>query len=113
MEFALIIFLGALTAFLTWQMRAFVASAAVLLLLLAYVAAGFYAFVEFRYWLPLVFPIAGAMLVEHLSLVTYRVVFEQREQRRVRSVFSRIVSPEVMNELLARKSFRSAARGAK
>jgi class 3 adenylate cyclase/CHASE2 domain-containing sensor protein len=100
MEFALIIFLGALTAFLTWQMRAFVASAAVLLLLLAYAAAGFYAFVEFRYWLPLVFPIAGAMLVEHLSLVTYRVVFEEREQRRVRSVFSKIVSPDVMNELL-------------
>ena len=100
MEFALIIFLGALTAFLTWQMRAFVASTAVLLLLLAYVAAGFYAFVEFRYWLPLVFPIAGAMLVEHLSLVTYRVVFEQREQRRVKSVFSKIVSPDVMNELL-------------
>jgi len=100
MEFALIIFLGVLTAFLTWQMRAFVASAAVLLLLLAYVAAGFYAFVEFRYWLPLVFPIAGAMLVEHLSLVTYRVVFEEREQRRVRSVFSKIVSPDVMNELL-------------
>jgi class 3 adenylate cyclase len=100
MEFALIIFLGALTAFLTWQMRAFAASAAVLLLLLAYVAAGFYAFVEFRCWLPLVFPIIGAMLVEHLSLVTYRVVFEEREQRRVRSVFSKIVSPDVMNELL-------------
>ena len=100
MEFALIIFLGALTAFFTWQMRAFAASAAVLLLLLAYVAAGFYAFVEFRCWLPLIFPIAGAMLVEHLSLVTYRVVFEQREQRRVRSVFSKIVSPDVMNELL-------------
>ena len=100
MEFALIIFLGALTAFLTWQMRAFAASAAVLLLLLAYVATGFYAFVEFRCWLPLIFPIAGAMLVEHLSLVTYRVVFEEREQRRVRSVFSKIVSPDVMNELL-------------
>ncbi len=99
MEFALIVFLGALTAFLTWQMRAFVASAAVLLLLLAHVATGFYAFVEFRYWLPLVFP-AGAMLVEHLSLVTYRVVFEEREQRRVKSVFSKIVSLDVMNVLL-------------
>ena len=109
MEMALIIFLGALTAFLTWQMRAFVASAAVLLLLLAYGAAGFYAFVEFRYWLPLVFPIAGAMLVEHLSLVTYRVVFEEREQRRVRSVFSKIVSLDVMNELLGAEKLSSAA----
>jgi adenylate cyclase len=99
-EMTLIIFLGALTAFLTWQMRAFVASAAVLLLLLAYVAVAFFIFVQFRYWLPLVFPVAGAMLVEHVGLVTYRVVFEEREQRRVKSVFSKIVSPDVMNELL-------------
>jgi len=98
-EMLLIILLGVLTAFLTWPLRAFTASAAVLLLLSAYVAAGFYAFVAFRGWLPLVFPIAGAML-EHLSLVTYRVVFEQREQRRVKAVFSKIVSPDVMNELL-------------
>jgi adenylate cyclase len=99
-EMALIILLGGLTAFLTWQLRAFTASAVVLLLLLAYVATAFFAFVVFRCWLPLVFPIAGAILIEHLSLVTYRVVFEEREQRRVKSVFSKIVSPDVMNELL-------------
>jgi adenylate cyclase len=100
MEFALIIFLGALTAFLTWQMRAFSALGGAFLLAAVYVVVAIFIFVQFRYWLPLVFPIAGAMLVEHLSLVTYRVVFEEREQRRVRSVFSKIVSPDVMNELL-------------
>ena len=46
------------------------------------------------------FPIAGAILVEHVSLIAYRVVFEEREQRRVKSVFSKIVSPDVMNVLL-------------
>ena len=100
-ELALVIALGALTAFLTWQLRVISASVAVLLLMLAYVGAGFFAFIQYRCWLPLVFPIAGAMLLEHVSLVTYRVVFEQREQRRVKSVFSKIVSPEVMNELLS------------
>ena len=100
LELALIIFLGALTAFLTWQMRAFSATAGTLLLTLVYVAAAFIAFIQFHFWLPLVFPIVGAMLVEHVSLVTYRVVFEEREQRRVKSVFSKIVSPDVMNELL-------------
>ena len=100
-ELALIVLLGALTALLTWQLRAIAASAAVLLLMLAYVAAGFFAFIQFRYWLPFVFPLAGAVLVEHVSLITYRVVFEQREQRRVKSVFSKIVSPDVMNELLS------------
>ena len=100
MEIALIVLLGALTAFLTWQLRAVSASAAVLLLLLACIGAGFFAFIQFRCWLPFVFPMC-AMLVEHVSLVTYRVVFEQREQRRVKSVFSKIVSPDVMNELLS------------
>ena len=41
-ELALIIFLGALTAFLTWQLRAFSASGGTLLLMLAYVAAGIF-----------------------------------------------------------------------
>ncbi len=92
-ELALIVLLGTLTAWLTWQLRVVSASAAILLLLLAYVATVFSAFIQYRYWLPLVFPIAGAMLFEHVCLVTYRVVFEQREQRRVKSVFSKIVSP--------------------
>ena len=99
-ELGLIILLGALTAFLTWQLRALSASAAVLLLMLAYIGAGFFVFIQFRCWLPLVFPLAGAMLIEHVGLVTYRVVFEEREQRRIKSVFSKIVSPDVMNELL-------------
>jgi class 3 adenylate cyclase/CHASE2 domain-containing sensor protein len=99
-ELALIILLGALTAFLTWQLKMFSASGGTILLMLAYVALAFFAFIQFHYWLPLVFPIMGAMLVEHVSLVTYRVVFEEREQRRVKSVFSKIVSPDVVNELL-------------
>jgi len=51
-------------------------------------------------WLPLVFPVMGAVLCEYVSLVTYRVVFEQREQRRVKSVFAKIVAPDIVNELL-------------
>ncbi len=110
-ELALIILLGALTAFLTWQLRAFSATAGTLLLLLIYVAVAFFAFIEFRFWLPVVFPIAGAA-VEYASLVTYRVVFEEREQRRVKSVFSKIVSPDIVNELLrAEKLSLGGARG--
>jgi adenylate cyclase len=68
--------------------------------MLAYAAIAVFAFVEFHLWLPVVFPVVGAILVEHIMLVTYRVVFEEREQRHVKSVFSKIVSPDVMNELL-------------
>jgi class 3 adenylate cyclase/CHASE2 domain-containing sensor protein len=99
-ELALILLLGALTAVLTWQLGALTASVATALLIAGYTAFTFFAFIHFRLWLPLVFPVLGAILVEHVSLVTYRVVFEEREQRRVKSVFSKIVSPDVVAELL-------------
>ena len=98
-DLALIISLGALTAFLTWQLRAVSAAFATLILMLAYTAITVFVFVKFLDWLPLVFPIAGAVL-EYVGLTTYRAVFEEREQRRIKSVFSRIVSPDVVNELL-------------
>ncbi|HZI32833.1 MAG TPA: CHASE2 domain-containing protein, partial [Candidatus Binatia bacterium] len=97
---AIIIVLGVIAAFLTWQLRAFVGSIAMLLLIGGYTALAFAVFIKYRLWLPLVFPLAGAVLMEHVGLVTYRVVFEEREQRRVKSVFSKIVSPDVVNELL-------------
>ena len=97
---AIIILLGLFTALLTWQLRAFAASGGTILLVAGYTAFTFFAFIKFRLWLPLIFPVIGAILVEHVSLVTYRVVFEEREQRRVKFVFSKIVSPDVVAELL-------------
>jgi len=99
-ELALIVLLGALAAFLTWQLRAFAAAAGVFLLAAIYAGAAFLVFVKFQFWLPLVFPIGGAMLMEHLMLVTYCVMFEEAQKRHVKSVFSRIVAPDIVNELL-------------
>jgi class 3 adenylate cyclase/CHASE2 domain-containing sensor protein len=99
-EVALILFLGALTAFLTWQLRSFAAAGGTFLLAAVYVAFAFFAFVRFQFWLPLVFPIGGAMLMEHLMLVAYCVMFEEAQKRHVKSVFSRIVAPDIVNELL-------------
>jgi class 3 adenylate cyclase/CHASE2 domain-containing sensor protein len=101
LELALIILLGTLTALLTWQLRAVASSVAVSLLLAGYAAAAFIVFVRFRWWLPLVYPLAGAVFLQHFVLVIHQVVFEEREKRRVRSVFSKVVSPNVVNELLA------------
>ena len=89
LELALIVFLGALAAFLTWQLRAFSAAAGIFLLAAIYVAAAFFAFVKFRFLLPLVFPVGGAMLMEHLMLIAYRVMFEEAQKRHVKSVFSK------------------------
>jgi len=55
--------------------------------------------VIFRYWMPLVLPLAGAVVM-HVGLIGYLVVFEQAERRRVRSIFTKVVSPDVVTELL-------------
>jgi adenylate cyclase len=100
-ELALIALLGIIAGLLTWKLRVLVASVLVALLVVVYVAFGFALYVQTRYWLPLVLPVGGALLMTHVCLVTWRVVFEQAERRRVRSIFSKIVSPKIVNELLS------------
>ena len=101
-ELALIVLLGTLTAFLTWQLRAVTASSAVLLLMVAYIAVGFFVFVKFivsgSRWCFRWRNAGRACLPGHLPRR-----FEEGEQRRVKSVFSKIVSPDVVNELLGAK----------
>lgn len=100
LDLFLIALLGTLTVIITWWCRALAATGGVLLLAAGYVGASAYLYVQYRYWLPLVMPVVGAMLVEHVSLVTYRVVFEEKERRRVKSIFAKLVSPNVVQELL-------------
>jgi class 3 adenylate cyclase/CHASE2 domain-containing sensor protein len=107
MELALLVVLAALSAFLTWQLRAVAASLSVLLLLVGYTALAFALFIKFRWWLPLIYPLGGAVILQHFALVTHRMIFEESEKRRIRSVFSRVVSPNVVNELLSSKDIRA------
>jgi len=107
LELGIICVLGLTVAFITWQMRSRIiyASLAVIGLMLAYITVAFAVYIAYRYWLPLFLPVAGAMLVEHGLLVVYLVMIEEREKRRVKSVFSKIVSPDVVNELLDAENF--------
>ena len=100
-ELVLIGVLGSVAGVLTWKLRVLVASAFVALLVVAYLAVSVLLYEQSRYWLPLILPVGGALLMTHVSLVTWRVVFEQAERRRVKSIFSKIVSPKIVEELLA------------
>ena len=99
-DLALTVLLGILTALATWQLRAVTASLVVFLLLAGYAAIAVAIFVNFRWWLPIFWPLVGAMALQHFVLVIHRVVFEEREKRHLKSVFSKLVSPNVVNELL-------------
>ena len=100
LELSLILLLGFATALLTWQLRVLPGFICVLVLAVAYSFLSVHLYTQYRIWLPMILPLVCALLVQYGLLVTYRAVFEQREQRRVKSVFSKIVAPDVVNELL-------------
>ncbi len=99
-ELALIVALGILSALLTWQLRALPATASVAALAVVFVAACFGVYIQWRIWVPMVLPCVSGVLATWGCLTAWRVLFEQTERQRVKSVFSRIVSPNVVNELL-------------
>ncbi|HWX22936.1 MAG TPA: adenylate/guanylate cyclase domain-containing protein [Candidatus Binatia bacterium] len=110
-ELALIAILGGVAAVVTWRLRVLVASCVVTAALILYcgIALGFY--VQTRYWLPVVLPVWGGLFMNHVCLVTWRVLFEQAEQRRIKGVLSTVVSPKIVKVLLqARKLALGGAR---
>jgi len=48
----------------------------------------------------MILPIGGGLMMTHLCVVTWRVIFEQAERRRIKAIFSTVVSPKIMDELL-------------
>ncbi|NOS69538.1 MAG: CHASE2 domain-containing protein [Verrucomicrobia bacterium] len=103
-ELLLIILLGGLTAWLTWQSRALTAALAVIALVVGYTVLAFALYNNQRIWLPLILPVGCAVLMQYICVQTYRVVFEQRERRRVIGVFGKMVSPKVAREVLKMES---------
>lgn len=98
-------------AILTWTVRPAWALGGVLALASTHVFVAFWAYSSFRLWIPVSHPVSGALLIAFPAMVTYRAVFAQKEQQRVRSVFSKIVSPNVVQELL--KADRLGLEGAR
>jgi adenylate cyclase len=98
-ELLLIVLLGLVAVALTWKVRAIWASGLMGLVGVLYSAFALAMFVVYRYWLPLVLPLTS-LVGTHFGLIAYQAFFEQSERRRIKSVFAKIVSPNVVNELL-------------
>ena len=95
----LILVFGGVSAWATIRLRPLGASGLVLLLGAGLWAASLWLFIWQRYWLPLVTPLAS-LAITHGVLLSYRAFFEQNERRRIRGIFAKIVSPDVVSELL-------------
>jgi class 3 adenylate cyclase/CHASE2 domain-containing sensor protein len=94
-----ILIAGAVSAWLTARFPTLGASAAIIGAAVVYAAAVCLVFIQSRLWLPMISPIAALAFV-HVGLMSYQAFFEESERRRIRQIFSKIVSPNVVNELL-------------
>ena len=103
-DLLLIGLMAATAAGVTWACRgwhkSWMTTFLVLGILLVYLAVAFFAYAQFRYWMPVFMPTVAGLVVTHFCLLVYLVVFEQAEKRRVRSVFTKVMAPDVVAELL-------------
>ncbi len=100
LELVAVIVMGLLAAVLTWKLRAPWPTIVVLVVIAGYALLAHVLFVQYRYWIPIVLPVVGALMGNHVALLTYNIVFEQGEKRKVKGMFAKLVSPNVVHQLL-------------
>jgi len=91
---------------LTWRLQTVPASLSLIAIGCLWTWIAFWAFERNKLWLPLAHPILAGLALNHAAMLTYRSVFEQNERQRVRGIFAKIVSPNVVHELLRAERIR-------
>jgi adenylate cyclase len=91
--------IGLLCTVLFTYLNPFVGFGAAILFSLIYSVVNIFLFIQSRIWLDWAAPIAVIMFV-FAGIYSYRFFIEEREQRRVRGVFKRYMSPALVEEAL-------------
>jgi len=91
---------GVLSGFLSLNSRTLVAVGSIGSVAMAYAVLAFWLFIKSGLWLPLVMPVVGSLATTHVILITYLVRVEKRLRRHTKEIFSRVVSPDIVRELL-------------
>jgi class 3 adenylate cyclase/CHASE2 domain-containing sensor protein len=103
----LIIVAGGLAAWITWVVeRPFNGTLLMLGFSVVYLVLAAWLYVAFRIWAPVFLPLVCAGLGTHGLGLIHRVRFEQSQRKRVKQLFSRLVSPEIVNEVLKTETMR-------
>ncbi len=81
----------------TWFSRSqpLASTISLLLVLTAFAWFTFFTFSHWGLWTGFVVP-AGTLVVNYAAITSYRVIFEEREKRRIRKTFSQYLSPGVI-----------------
>ena len=102
LKLLLILAMGVLAGWITSAVaRPLAGTALMVAVVVIYVALACWLYAAHRFWLPIVLPLFVSGLVTHAMALTHRVQAEQAEKKRVKSVFSKMLAPEVVDELLS------------
>ncbi|HTA30806.1 MAG TPA: adenylate/guanylate cyclase domain-containing protein, partial [Candidatus Cybelea sp.] len=111
LNLALIVCVGVLSAWLTWVVeRAFNSTLLVLACTFLFVGLSAWLYVQWRVWVPVFLPILCAGLVTHVGALVYRVRFEQSQKKLIKQHFSRVLSPDVVNQVLQKATIETAGQ---
>jgi class 3 adenylate cyclase/CHASE2 domain-containing sensor protein len=111
LNLALIVFVGILSAWITWVVElAFNGTLLVVACTALFIALNSCLYVQWRIWLPIFLPAVGAGLATHVIGLIYRVRFEQSQKKLIKQHFSRVLSPDVVNELLQKATIETAGQ---
>lgn len=97
---AMMIGLCVTSCLLTWNLRGAWSPLVIFGMALGWFFLALWVFVSYRVALPIVHPIAMGLILPYGTMVSVRAVVEQQERRRVRSVFAKMVSPDIVHEML-------------
>jgi class 3 adenylate cyclase/CHASE2 domain-containing sensor protein len=99
-KLVLILIFGGVSAWITLKIRPIIGLGLIFLIFLLYTLLAFWVYARFLFWLPLGVPMLISLLGTFLLIAPYRVRVEQAEQKRVKSAFSKVLAPKIVNELL-------------
>lgn len=96
----LIVLAGGVAAWTAWVARSLTGSLLMLFFIVLYGVLSLWLFERFRIWIPVVLPLGCCALGTHLCSVVYRVRVELTGRKQLKHIFSKLVSPNIVNELL-------------
>ena len=98
-NFLVLILLGLLLGTIIPRLKAFKGILLTLGIALVYSFLAFRLFKSHGIWIALVSPLLLIFLA-YLAIILYRFIFESKEKKRIKSLFSRYTAPEIINKLL-------------
>ncbi|MCE5301230.1 MAG: adenylate/guanylate cyclase domain-containing protein [Spirochaetia bacterium] len=101
-SFWLVIGLGILTAVLLFGLKTVQGLLVIAVEIIAYIASARYLFDARNFIVPFVDPLF-TMVFTYLSMSTYKVAVEEREKKKIKDIFSKYVSQNLVEELLNRE----------